>query len=329
MLPSQAGAFSLSSLVNNEALAQADTADLSGYVDNSQNMALLQSNAPILPVKGSTLPDDTQIKIVADNALVPAATPISGDEEIDYSAEETSIYVVKKGDTFAQIAKMYDVSVDTILSVNDLKKGDVPKEGQILLILPFSGIEYTVVKGDTLESIATRYKIPKSDIVAANIDLGDNYKIIPGDKLIIPGAGMIEKAKASPSKIGKMPSSVAQNNMKSIVGYFINPLPSGHKTQGIHDKYAIDIGAPTGTPIRASASGIVTFAAMGWNGAYGNVVFIKHPNGTETRYAHMSRLNTSTGAEVSQGDVIGYVGSTGRSTGPHLHFEIRGAKNPF
>lgn len=237
--------------------------------------------------------------------------------------------MIRSGDTVETIAKLFEVTPDTILSFNDLNKGEKLKTGQILRILPFSGVEYTVAKGDTLESIATKHKIPKSDIIAANIDLGDNYTIIPGEKLIIPGAGMIEKAKTSSSKTSKMPSSTAQKSMKNIAGYFINPLPSGHKTQGIHDKYAVDIGAPTGTPIKAAASGIVTFAAMGWNGAYGNVVFIKHPNGTETRYAHMSKLNTSTGAEVSQGEVIGYVGSTGRSTGPHLHFEIRGAKNPF
>jgi len=68
---------------------------------------------------------------------------------------------------------------------------------------------------------------------------------------------------------------------------------------------------------------------MGWNGAYGNMIILQHPNGTRTLYAHMSRLGVNTGAQVSQGEIIGYVGSTGRSSGPHLHFEVLGAKNPF
>ncbi len=86
---------------------------------------------------------------------------------------------------------------------------------------------------------------------------------------------------------------------------------------------------PSGTPIKAAASGRVIFAKVGWNGAYGNLTIIQHDNGTQTYYAHQSKLAVSAGDYVNQGEVIGYVGSTGRSTGPHLHFEVRGAPNPF
>lgn len=323
--PEASRASILPDFLTNQAIAQTDAS----YTDNSQNMPLLQpASIPILAKNTTSIVPPLDINIVSETALAPNISPASDDEAYDFTADETNVYVVHKGDTYEQIAKMFGVTVDTILSVNDRQKTDALKEGDVLFILPFSAIEYTVVKGDTLESIAAMHKIPKSDIIAANIDLGDNYKIVPGEKLIIPGAGMITKAK-SIAKNSKSSGANIQSTMKTIAGYFINPLPSGHKTQGIHDKYAIDIGAPIGTPIKAAASGTVTLASLGWNGAYGNVVFIKHPNGTETRYAHMSRLNTTTGAEVSQGDIIGYVGSTGRSTGPHLHFEIRGAKNPF
>ena len=107
-------------------------------------------------------------------------------------------------------------------------------------------------------------------------------------------------------------------------------MPTGHKTQGLHGpgKRGIDIGAPTGTPIYASASGTVLLARTGWNGGYGNMVIIQHPNGTKTLYGHMSKLGARTGANVSRGEVIGYVGSTGRSTGPHVHFEVFNARNP-
>jgi len=90
----------------------------------------------------------------------------------------------------------------------------------------------------------------------------------------------------------------------------------------------VDLAIKTGTPIRASAAGKVTLARNGYNGGYGNLVVISHPNGTETLYAHQSKIATTTGVQVYQGEVIGYVGSTGRSTGPHLHFEVHGARNP-
>ena len=107
-------------------------------------------------------------------------------------------------------------------------------------------------------------------------------------------------------------------------------MPTGHKTQGLHGpgNRGIDIGAPKGTPIYASAPGRVLIAKTGWSGGYGNMVIVEHPNGTKTLYAHMTKLGTKTGAEVARGEIIGYVGSTGRSTGPHLHFEVFNARNP-
>ncbi|MFA5827200.1 MAG: M23 family metallopeptidase, partial [Candidatus Paceibacterota bacterium] len=118
---------------------------------------------------------------------------------------------------------------------------------------------------------------------------------------------------------------------RNVAGYFINPVPAyARRSQGLHGpgNRGVDLAAPTGTPILASASGTVLLARKGWNGAYGNMIIINHPNGTKTLYAHLSKIATSTGDYVSQGEVIGYVGSTGRSTGPHLHFEVFNARNP-
>ena len=108
----------------------------------------------------------------------------------------------------------------------------------------------------------------------------------------------------------------------------MNPLPGARLTQGLHDGGAVDLAMPRGTPILAAASGTIIFARDGYNGGYGNMVIISHPNGTQTLYAHQSKLVSSAGDKVSQGEVIGYVGSTGHSTGPHLHFKISGAQNP-
>ena len=111
---------------------------------------------------------------------------------------------------------------------------------------------------------------------------------------------------------------------------FVHPLPGSIRTQGIHGYNGIDFGAPVGTPVRAAAAGSVIVAkGSGWNGGYGLYVVVKHGNGTQTLYAHMSRLAVSSGSNVSAGQTIGYVGNTGRSTGSHLHFEVRGARNPF
>ncbi|MCX6747557.1 MAG: M23 family metallopeptidase, partial [Candidatus Nomurabacteria bacterium] len=238
-----------------------------------------------------------------------------------------------KGDSMPAIAKMFGVSVNTIYWANDLKKGDKLKEGDTLVILPFDGLTHTVKAKETLAGIAKLYKADIDDIMAFNgMNKGD--KLVVGDEIIIPEG---QKTEESDKPVKKSTTTVVKNttpskNLKSVDGYFIYPLPTGpriRKTQGIHDRYAVDIGAPSGTPIYAAAAGKVVVARNGYNGGYGNLVIVQHPNGTETRYAHMSKLGTTSGKQVSQGEVIGYVGTTGRSTGNHLHIEVRGARNPF
>ena len=269
------------------------------------------------------------------DALVPAISHIPcGDSGDLFSEDQSSIYVVKNGDTVSVIAKMFGVSDNTIYWANDnIKKGEKLKEGEVITILPISGIQHTVKKGQTLESIAKLYKADVGDISSFN-GITNSTQLAIGYELIIPDAEMSDEG--GDKLVSDLKATVVKDQnyyashpaIKDIGGYFINPLPYGHLTQGLHDKYAIDIGAPIGTPIHASAPGTVTFARTGWNGGYGNLVIIKNSNGTEARYAHQSKIATHTGDKVAQGDVIGYVGSTGHSTGPHLHLEIRGARNP-
>ncbi len=293
---------------------------------NSQTMALLEAN-----VSSATV-STVEVNIVSNNALLPATSPlgVSGDTEVeDFSSNEINIYVVRKGDTVSQVADMFGVSVDTILSVNEKQKGDKLKEGEVLLILPFSGIEHTVVKGQTLQGIANLYKVDIDVILLAN-DIDLDAKLVIGEKLMIPGGDMLSETKPKNTSGSVAQGRSSYSSMPSIVGYFKNPVPNGRRSRGITAKHrGVDIAAPIGTPIYAMASGRVLTARTGWNGAYGNMIILQHPNGTRTLYAHMSKLNTTSGANVSQGDIIGFVGSTGRSTGPHLHFEILGAKNPF
>jgi LysM repeat protein len=295
-------------------------------------MPLLEANTHSVPpanTNGSEIIGSLAMNnIVADNALMPATGPLGTSDGVDLEnfSDDISIYVVRSGDTLSQVATMFGVSVDTILSANDMQKGDKLKEGDVLLILPFSGVEHTVTKGETLQGIASKYKVDIEDILSAN-DLDSGTKLVIGEKLMVPGADLLnEKPKGSTSNIaGKVASKVP-----SVAGYFVNPVPGAIKSRGVKPGHkGVDLAAKTGTPIRAGASGTVLIARNGYNGGFGNYVVIQHPNGVKTLYAHMSKLGTNPGAKVSQGQTIGYVGSTGHSTGPHLHFEVIGAKNPF
>jgi LysM repeat protein len=334
--PFSAKAGFFSSILGNEASADiVDSLSSADVVQNSQTMALLQAGVSFLPIlqdkknKDEEVKSNNDVNIVSENALLPttARVGVLGETELgDPYFDQISVYVVRKGDSISQIANMFDVSVNTILWANDMKKGDKLVEGDVLFILPISGIEHTITKGQTLKSIAKFYKADVSDIARFN-GITEETKLIAGDKIIIPG-GEIYNESSSPST---SKPNISNTSTKNIAGYFINPVPTySRRSQGLHGpgNRGVDLAAPTGTPILASASGTVLLARTGWNGAYGNMVIISHPNGTKTLYAHMSKLGTRTGAQVSQGEIIGYVGSTGRSTGPHLHFEVFNAKNP-
>jgi murein DD-endopeptidase MepM/ murein hydrolase activator NlpD len=126
---------------------------------------------------------------------------------------------------------------------------------------------------------------------------------------------------------------ISKNNTTDVNdGYYARPVQTNggniRKTQGYHGPYnGVDIGAPIGTPIYAMADGVVILARVsGYNGGYGGITIIQHDNGTQTVYAHQSAINVEAGQQVNKGQMIGKVGNTGRSSGPHLHFEIRGVK---
>jgi murein DD-endopeptidase MepM/ murein hydrolase activator NlpD len=307
-----------------------------GQANNWQNIALsAESSIPLFQNKDGRIDSSVDIHIVSEKALLPTATPIETQNATgggDFSFEgETEIYVVRPGDTADSVAKLFGVSVDTILSANEMKKGDKLQTGDVLLILPFSGVEHTVAKGETLHSIASKYKVDLDDILHAN-DLEGSSKLAIGDKLMIPGGNISNdtKPKSSGSSGPGTGKGGSSSGTPSVAGYFKNPVPGAKRTRGITSKHrGVDLAAPAGTPIHAAASGIVIIARNGYNGGFGNYVVIQHPNGAKTLYAHMSKLGTTPGAQVTQGEVIGYVGNTGNSRGDHLHIEVLGAKNPF
>lgn len=312
-ISASAGLFSIFWTDNNEENLVIDK--------NLQNMSLLVASAAPL-ASNQSLASPT----IEDDALVSGGGPLGFDSGLvthKPTSDQISVYVVRKGDTLSQIAKMFDVTVNTIKWGNDLDSSAL-REGQTLVILPISGVKHTVVKGDTLDSLAKKYKGDKEEILAYN-NLEDETLSV-GSVIIIPDG---EVTVSTGSRLG---TSVVKNGsgLKEYAGYYMRPVVGGKKTQGIHGYNGIDIGAPVGTPILAAADGeVIISRSGGWNGGYGNYVVIRHNNGTQTLYAHNSSNKVSVGDIVKQGDVIASMGATGKATGPHVHFEIRGAKNPF
>ncbi len=290
---------------------------------NSQTMQLLQGavSSDPNPAKGGG-----DIAVVGGVALLSEDGPSGtiADVQDNTTSGHISIYVVRSGDSLSSIAKLFGVSVNTVVWANDIK-GGVISPGQTLVILPVSGVEHTVVKGDTIQSIAKKYKADATEIAQFN-DLTQDSSLAIGEVIIIPDGEI-----AAPTSGANTPTSrVHGAGGPVLVGYYLRPLIGGHKTQGLHGYNAIDLGAPIGTPVFASAEGTVIVSKnYGWNGGYGSYIVISHPNGTQTLYAHLSKNLVFEGYGVVKGQVIGEVGRTGKATGPHLHFEIRGAANPF
>ena len=221
---------------------------------------------------------------------------------------------------------MYGVTTNTILWANDLKSGTI-REGQELVILPVTGLRYTVQKGDTLASLAKKYNADQDEIAKYNDIDG---ALSAGMSIIIPDGEIALSAPVRNTSTSKTSPLRGAGGM-TLSGYYSWPVAGGVLTQGLHGYNGIDIGAPSGTGILAAAGGTVIIAkdGGGWNGGYGNYIVIQHDNGTQTLYGHASKVYVKSGQRVAQGTAIGAVGRTGKATGPHLHFEVRGATNPF
>ena len=259
----------------------------------------------------------------------------------EQSNDKISVYEIREGDTIADIAKMFNTSANTIKSINNLKSDSDLKVGETLEIFPFIGIKYVVESGDSILGIAERCR-PQGDEVSTqdfakeilafnNID--NSNSILIGSELIIPNVevGCRAPVKKTTSS-GSTAAIKSSASGPSLAGYFSHPLPGSVKTQHIHGHNGVDMaGVPVGTSILAAASGKVIVAKNDglYNGGYGNYVVIEHPNGVQTLYGHLHFVSVSVGQQVTKGQKIGGMGNTGRSTGPHLHFEVRGAVNPF
>lgn len=287
---------------------------------NSQNVWLLAAalNPDPNPGKGGG-----DITVIGGAALLSETGPEGTLADIEENqSSNISIYVVREGDTVSTIAKMFGVTTNTIAWANDISRGLI-RPGQTLIILPISGVRHTVAKGDTIQNIAKKYKADVNEIIQYN-HLATDAVLAVGDVVIVPDGEI-----AATPAAGR-PATLRGAGGPVYEGYYLRPIIGGKKTQGLHGYNGVDIATYLGAPILASAAGDVIISRdSGWNGGYGKYIVIAHDNGTQTLYAHNSQNIVAAGQHVTRGQIIGYVGSTGRSTGSHVHFEVRGARNPF
>ncbi|HEY67251.1 MAG TPA: peptidoglycan DD-metalloendopeptidase family protein [Thermoflexia bacterium] len=229
-------------------------------------------------------------------------------------------YTVQAGDTVQAIANLFGLQPTTIMWANPAIEDapDLLRIGQEVIILPIDGVYHTVAEGETLETIAEKYKVEPEAIATCEYNHLEppDYSIEEGMRLIVPGGEKPYVPKVVTAYTGPVPEGARGT------GRFQWPV-LGVITQGYwYGHRAIDIGAPTGSAVLAADGGFVSFA--GWTDVgYGYLIVIDHANGFATYYAHLSNVYVFEGQAVKRGQVIGAVGSTGWSTGPHLHFEVR------
>lgn len=271
----------------------------------------------------SPTPDPGTIAAIPD-ALVKPLLPLIAREPYKSTAIQT--YSVRGGDTISGIARAYGVSITTILNSNNLTERSTIHEGQKLVVLPIDGIQYRVRRGDTLAQIALTYQSTVDKIMGANRRDSAN-DIAIGELLIIPG-GIISQPRPAAQPQGQTLIARLRNaivppstSRRATRGLFIWPTSASRVTQYFSWRHTgVDIAGPTTNRIFAAGDGTVVFA--GWARGYGNSIVVDHGGGIKTRYGHARLLYVAYGDAVSQGQTIAMVGSTGRSTGPHLHFEV-------
>jgi len=255
--------------------------------------------------------------------LFPA--PVAHTERTERKRTQVITYTVQPNDNVWAIAQGFGLKAETVLWANPKVESspDMLSVGQVLVIPPVDGVYYTVQKGDTVEKLAKTYETTVEKIVSSELNaLEEPYTLTPGQQIMLPdGRKKVIVAAASSgyypmTKVGKAPAGAPTGSGKfawPTQGYLSQRYWSGHQ--------AIDIANRIGVPILAADTGYVVQAGRDTWG-YGNQVLIDHGNGYLTRYAHLDKIHVKAGDSVTKQQQIGTMGNTGRSTGPHLHFEV-------
>jgi LysM repeat protein len=306
-------------------------------------------------VMAAALPTATPTEVPPQLPAFPAVVPTYVKGIPRYAQLHTTIptrprtevisYTVEEGDTIFGIAEKFGLQPETILWGNYYTLADDPHRlspGQELFILPLNGTYHKWSEGEGLNGVARGYNVTPEDIISwagNHLDLntlGDwsHPNIEPGTMLVVPGGNRAFVTWSAP-RITRDDPGVAKllgpGSCGTVVdgavgiGSFIWPANnhwlSGYDYSPSTNHFGIDIDGETGDPIYAADNGVVVYS--GWNNwGYGYVVVIDHGAGWQTLYAHMSAINVGCGQSVYQGNVIGAFGSTGNSSGSHLHFEM-------
>lgn len=284
-------------------------------------------------VIADTLPSGVLLTSTGQEVDAGGFLTVQGEDVSRYRGGEIYEHTVEGGETLKSIAQKYGLSkVTSITWLNGISEKDPIKPGQKIKILPVDGVYHKVKKGDTLCSIARIYGlIEKGDDCGSgaqpivdypfNTFTNDDFGLQVGQYLVIPGGEMPLPDDAPVTRVSARLTPNA--GAVSASGQFIWPA-SGRITQGFSFFHkAFDIANKSGGPILAADSGRIIVAGWVDNSGYGNRVMIDHGNGYVSLYGHMSVVSVQVGQTVKRGDVLGQMGSTGRSTGTHLHFEIR------
>jgi murein DD-endopeptidase MepM/ murein hydrolase activator NlpD len=233
------------------------------------------------------------------------------DGSLSEKAHTYSIHKMKTGESIWQVARRFHVSLDSVMTLNQITDAGKIRSGDSIKIPRYSGVYYTVNKNDTVELIARKYGV-SSDLIRTYNDIGDYLDV--GKSLFIYGAKLTSSERQA---------TYGVNFVAPVIGYVTSPY--GMRIHPILNApifhTGLDIGGNAGASVKAASDGVVTFA--GENGSYGNFIVIKHASGYESAYGHLSKIYIKNGKRVAKGEAIGEVGSTGLSTGPHLHFEIK------
>lgn len=304
---------------------------------------------PYVP-KAALAPQDVsvatqQFLLVEDGFIMKSSTLTKHGTRRAY--DEGVIHIVKAGDSLEKIANRYSLENETIAWANDLAEGASIQPGDELLILPVDGILHTVSRGQSLSRIAQLYDVTQADIAAQNkiqggLILAGQELIIPGGKPIVGKPTVVAMAEETweedkvvdsevepvvvdksvqvalrPSDIVATPTEGVLQKPCSEICFYTQYFHAGH--------YAVDMQEKGGGPIFAAEAGTVKRSDFGWNGGYGNVIEIDHGNGLVTLYAHNKEHYVKEGEIVDRGEMISWMGNTGRvygQTGIHVHFEV-------
>jgi len=225
------------------------------------------------------------------------------------------VHIVQDGETLSSIAEKYTIDVDTLHAANE-NLSETIHQGDQVVILPSRGVLHTADMGDTLWRIANVYGVGVDVIMMANGKTGEELAI--NEKIFIPGG---KKPQSSERQLARADNPVSRSISERFVWPTAGDLTSGfgYRWGRLHE--GIDLANDVGTKIKAARAGRVAYA--GWYSGYGYTVMIEHDQGYTTLYGHLSESVVQNGQYVKSGHVIGYMGSTGNSTGPHLHFEVR------